>query len=1141
MRLSTIKLAGFKSFVEPTKIPFPDQMTCVVGPNGCGKSNVIDAVRWVLGESSAKNLRGDAMTDVIFNGSTNRKPISQASVELLFDNTQGYLAGSLVDRNQVAIKRLVTREGESFYYLNGTKCRKRDITDIFLGTGLGPRSYAIIEQGMISRLIESKPQELRVFIEEAAGVSKYKERRRETETRLRSTKENLERLLDLRQELQTQLEKLTHQASQALAYREFKSQERKLKSQLAVLRWQQHQQKSDQAQQQIEALQSEISFYQQAHTGHDDVLGALKATLAQLNEQIQSAQQQEFQLSNQQTKFEQQKISQQQKKQALENLVVRDEDKLSQLKNKLTELAQHAEQQGSEFERASAAILQSEAQLEQLQAIVDELQAQDEELFAAWQQAQQRSHQFDKQYAQYHHQITSQQLQQTQISAQLADKNSELTNLKNQDLTAQLADLKQQIQQCKTLLANEKAQQQQCELRLKHQTEQWQAAQQEQQALKELLLNEQAQLAALGEVLAQNQGDLTDSLFQQLVVSDGFETRVEQALLHFSDAQVSQVANWQTQISLVWPSSEPVLAGYRAKALSHVIKSGIYPDLLDRILLLDDETQTPDFTDHYWLAAITPSGMLVGRNWSVSPFKDDAQSVLIKIRKIEQLTQSVAHNSELLAQSSLLVDELQKKVTDHTELLEQVKGRIHHYAQQDASAQTKHEMLTAQQQNWQSQFNRITQQCADLSEQLATINEALMVLQAQSDEHALQSDEYKQDAILAEQVYQNHKITINQQQLALSDARSVLHKQALTLENLKNAEQLLQQQQESILQQQQSLTQELNHAKQELANLSEPLEMLVMSIEEVLAAQIEIYEQKTQLQQQLVTQQQLLAEKEQGLQHSQKQLQALEKQLTEQELALQGSQLRANAALEPLSELNVKLVDVLADLPAHSTITKWQQLLNTVIDNITDLGAINLAAIEEFEQAKQRKQYLDEQYQDLVDALSTLEGAIGKIDRETKQLFKATFEQINRDLGDLFPKVFGGGQAYLELTSDDMLESGVTIMARPPGKKNSTIHLLSGGEKALTALSLVFSIFRLNPAPFCMLDEVDAPLDDANVGRFCRLVEEMSQTVQFIYISHNKVAMEMAGRLTGVTMAEPGVSRMVSVDIEQAVEMAKTI
>jgi chromosome segregation protein len=1129
MRLSTIKLAGFKSFVEPTKIPFPDQMTCVVGPNGCGKSNVIDAVRWVLGESSAKNLRGDAMTDVIFNGSTNRKPISQASVELIFDNTSGHLPNTFADRNQVAIKRLVTRDGQSIYFLNGSKCRKRDITDIFLGTGLGPRSYAIIEQGMISRLIESKPADLRVFLEEAAGVSKYKERRRETQTRIKSTRENLERLLDVRKELQTQLDKLAVQSVDAKKYRELKATERTLKGQIAVLKWQKlHQQQVDKAAE-IDKLKEQIQFFKEAHSGHDDVLASLENQVQLEQQKLQDAQHAQHQTHTELTRKEQQQISLKQQQQNISQNLIKQQQ--LQLQNKELQAEQHA----------AASLLQEQLQEAIEQSLLCAEHVAEVELHASeqhqhrhtasqeYQRALEQSQTLSSEVTVAKNQLAHFSQSIDQLETQLKQLTDEISELEATPVATQITEQQTHIQ----ALTKELAQQQTALNRLTQnlvqtETEQAQLAQALQRVQQHSNENK-ASIAALSSVLSEHADSDRTSLLSQLKVTPGFEPLVEQALLGLEHLQVSKNA----QPNSVWSQTLAV----PDHSLAQYIEQGIYPELLTRFAFQATFDEAI-LADPYWLAVIDEKGCIYGRNFQADAKKDTDNSLLLKHAQLsdaEELDEEL--NEQIADKQQQLDSHLTKKNTLIAEK-EQHRERIHHVAQQIASASTRRDMLLEQQTQWQNQLAKLQLRKTSLKEQMQGVveqqeNQQLRLEDLLEHHATLESnlEQAKQVQMDADNQYrqvasqlEHYKTLAHQANLAEQKARSECQ---LSETKLQHADAAHTAASDAVL--------ELTAQLEELViPLEETAEHIVLLLEKHQQSDVEL----KNLQASLTHAKKELADKQASLKSSQSELVTLQEQLQSLALDEQSLLVKAQAALEPLEELDQHLKTVLEALPDNANLNSMQSMLSKTTQGLHELGAVNLAAIDEFEQAKQRSDYLDQQLDDLTQALNTLEGAIQKIDRETKNRFKATFEQVNSDFGELFPKVFGGGSAYLELTSDDLLESGVSIMARPPGKKNSTIHLLSGGEKALTALSLVFSIFRLNPAPFCMLDEVDAPLDDANVGRFCRLVEEMSQSVQFIYISHNKIAMEMAGRLTGVTMAEPGVSRMVAVDIEQAVQLA---
>jgi chromosome segregation protein len=1129
MRLSSIKLAGFKSFVEPTKIPFIDQMTCVVGPNGCGKSNVIDAVRWVLGESSAKNLRGDAMTDVIFNGSTNRKPISQASVELVFDNAEGRLPGTLADRNKISIKRLVTRDCQSLYFLNGSKCRKRDITDIFLGTGLGPRSYAIIEQGMISRLIESKPHDLRIFLEEAAGVSKYKERRRETQTRIKSTRENLERLLDVRKELQLQLERLAEQAKGAKSYRALKQQERTCKGQLAVLKWQSFHQKQQQKLQHISKVQSEITFLNTAHSGHHDVLSALEGQVAHLTDGIAEQQLNIHQIQTRLTKAEQQKIHLTEKQRTLQKQVLTFEEDTQNAQEQLSALKVEATESHQQLQARVDNTSVIQLKLEEYQLIYDEVSLQNQTDEAQLLEAI-RLFELCKTE---HIKIERRCIQAQQVLKHSQEKHDELTHQVSDLVANDPRDKSKYVQQELVAKTQEVAR---LQATGKKMTSQVSVLTQQHDEVQKVLIAKQnthtnlvANIDALSKVLAVKGDSEHSDLMRALRVKAGFEMLVERALLGLSVLTVTPCPTDDA----VWPSEQAVKIG----SVAELIESDIYPSFLNRVQLIKENASFD--VNEQWIFGIDLSGGLYGENWRAMVKNNDKDSILAQHATLRALELSLPSTEAELAVAEQELSTLKKQLTDCCLVQAQNKEQVHQLSQEVAVCQSRHEILKQQSCQWLESYESMQSKLQKLTEQLANDKiELTHVEQAHEESLAI----FSQRESACEQLKKQFEQKSNEQRQAIiNKERAVkeLHEATLAEQQAKSAWQLIQSKVAHHEKSHQLVFEQFQSANEELLHLTTPLNDIDENITQLLSNHNEQQKILDGLQQQLQQAKLQLQEKQMKLKDATSEVVRLRDVLQKHQLDEQSLAIKAQAALEPLESLEQNRHDILATLPDSSNVNTLQLRLNTVLDEIKALGAVNLAAISEFDEASERKRYLDNQLEDLTSALKTLEGAIRKIDKETKVRFKATFDQINDDLKMLFPKVFGGGSAYLELTSDDLLESGVSIMARPPGKKNSTIHLLSGGEKALTALSLVFSIFRLNPAPFCMLDEVDAPLDDANVGRFCRLVEEMSQTVQFIYISHNKIAMEMAGKLTGVTMAEPGVSRMVAVDIEQAVQMAQ--
>lgn len=1136
MRLKQIKLAGFKSFVDPTQVAFPAAMTAVVGPNGCGKSNVIDAVRWVLGESSAKNLRGDAMTDVIFNGSTQRKPVSQASVELMFENTQGRLQGTLADRSEIAIKRLVTRDGQSNYFLNGTKCRRRDITDIFLGTGLGPRSYAIIEQGMISRLIESKPADLRIFIEEAAGISKYKERRRETENRIKHTRENLDRLSDVREELGKNLDKLKRQAAAAARFKELKAQERKLKAELACVKWLHFHGLLQKTELDIQHKLTEIEQFQAAQSGDQLLVLQLKEQQQDLRAEQQQVQQQYYQVGNQITRLEQQQLHQRQRRQSLtdelrslqltlqeaDSYIAQQQEQLAELEFQLENAAPDSELKQEQFESLTEQAEQAHEQLLQAQSA---LQLWQQQFFALQQQQQQN--QLKAQHSQ------QQQQQLLNRISQLQQELSQLDAVADSTAAEPLLAKQQETQQQLELLQQQSAEaDQKYQFLLQSQQERKQQQLVRQSELRQLK-TQQDKLSHIQQQVNQQQ----QQLLKQLEIEPKWAKAVSLVLGELQHARVEQGTEQDMEHSYVLPSQLKAQSG----TLAAVIRSGLYPDSFHCVLLADNLEQARAKQNQLQAtqSVICPEGIWLGSNWQLVPGQAASDNYLTRQQHLLELTEQIRQ-----LEQQLLADQQQEAQSD-TELasskqqwqhsqqqLQQTKDQLQNIStellllQQQQQLQQQRRLqasaeLTAQQQD----FELISQQLDELEQQAEVLDEQYQTQKAKEWQLQQQQTQSQQQHQQLKQQQDSVRQQLQQLQLEQQSAQKQL---SFSQQNLQRSQQ-----------QQQQLQQRFQLVQDQLAEVSEPdgeqHENLQLLLEQ--RAEVELLVQQKAEALHLVDDK--LRQAEQGHQGVAHILTQKQKELADLQLNAEGYRVRANNMLEQLTELQVNFKELSETLPAEANEQEWQQQLEKTQDAVGRLGPINLAAIEEFEQQDERKQYLDAQHQDLVSALETLETAIRKIDRETRQKFKETFEQVNEGLQTLFPKVFGGGSAYLDLTEEDLLETGVTIMARPPGKKNSTIHLLSGGEKALTALSLVFSIFRLNPAPFCMLDEVDAPLDDANVGRFCNLVREMSETVQFIYISHNKIAMEMAAQLMGVTMQEPGVSRVVAVDVEDAVKMAQ--
>ena len=1161
MRLKKIKLAGFKSFVDPTIISFPDDMTAVVGPNGCGKSNVIDAVRWVLGESSAKNLRGDSMIDVIFNGSTARKPVSQCSVELVFDNSSGRIQGEYAGYNELSVKRIVTREAQSNYLLNNSKCRRRDVTDLFLGTGLGPRSYAIIEQGMISRLVESKPQELRVFIEEAAGVSKYKERRRETETRIRHTSENLERLKDVRNELGQQLEKLLHQATAAKRYKELKQSERRYKAELAALRWLQHSKKMNTLGADIAQQNAHIEALVTTQRNEEKGTVEYKQQQHNLKLQLNDIQQQLFKISTDITRIEQNQIHTKQRRQKIEL-------ESNVLKASVAENEAHHQQNIQKIDDLSEqlALVEPEKylfeeQLEQTQGILLEAEEQFIEQQQKWRYQEIEFNQRKQQVQSCQGKIQSLMSMQMRTQTRIDELIDELGEVSSDELSTQIKTCQEKIlvlqdQSAKsaynaqqTLSLQENAQ-----FNLKHE-------EQHHMKLRGNLQSVEAQLAALNTLqqindldessqkFIQNNQLSSQSWWQTLDVQNDWEEAFETITQQWQSAVVLNENISQEKLVELSGSSWVYQENYTAvipdKSIATKLNNNAVPIWLTHIMCAINLEQGLAMLSELanYQSVVTQDGYWLGQGWMIvggaSQGSAGQQTGLLKranqIKLLEGqlgfvknnvlVAGSAFNNAEVQLIAAKKSAETAKQQRLQLELnLQQLNNQAHLLSQQQQQNIGRNSRLSQELQRQQETSEEEQQQLVELSLQVEKFEQAVEVLQDKQFDFELNREQQQQN--------------ISDYRTQLEVTKNKLHQLALLLQSVQSQHQglIINQQRESQLLS--NMRETLVSLEAEFTELAMPLEDQQVSLQQFLQQRITLDIQQQDVNKKLATIDEKLSVVEKGQKGITDKIQSMQGELQSLELESEGHRVRADGVLEQLQEMRQNIKSVLDTLPEKADEKSWQHLLDKTLSLVGKLGAVNLAAEEEYNLQAERKQHLEDQNNDLVSALNILEQAIRKIDKETKTRFKDTFDQVNGDLKLLFPKVFGGGTAYLELTGDDLLETGVTIMARPPGKKNSTIHLLSGGEKALTALSLVFAIFRLNPAPFCLLDEVDAPLDDANVVRFCKLVSEMSKTVQFVFITHNKIAMEMATHLTGVTMTEPGVSRMVTVDVDEAVAIA---
>ncbi|MEM9243886.1 MAG: chromosome segregation protein SMC [Pseudomonadota bacterium] len=1166
MRLEKIKLSGFKSFVDPTTVVFPGNRIGIVGPNGCGKSNVIDAVRWVMGESSAKYLRGEAIADVIFNGSTARKPAGKALIEMVFDNSAGKVGGQYANYSEISVRRELERDGQSDYYLNGARCRRRDIMDVFLGTGLSPRSYAIIEQGMINRVIESKPQELRVNFEEVAGIAKYKERRRETENRIKHTRENLSRINDLLDEQGKQIDRLRRQSRSAERYKTLKAEEQVYKGQHLAIRWQQLDdeiQKGDRLLNEGEVLlESKLADQQSIDTDLVNLREQQHDTVQQLTD----AQSKVYQAGTEITRLEQRVQHEKSRQETLNT-------DINQVKQALTDTSQRIVNDKNQLDNLRQALAQLTPQLEQTRQL--DQQAQQARIAA-----EQDTHRWQEIWDDFNH-CSSQtsktvEIEQTRISHLEQQHQHASERLQQIDLEQRAVDY-QQLEQAHQVLTE---QIQAAELRLQEEEDTLQDLQQQQQQQRQRSQQARDQLAQQRETLQTLRGRLAS-----------LET-LQQSALGKSEKQMNWLKQWRLadklrlaqclEIQEGWELAVEVVLG---QLLEAICIEGNEPlqDIINGfdsgrlMLLVAGKPQQPSAMDgerlldkiksfvpeiqpllaHVYVAnsfdqamqlrqrlqahesVVCQDGTYFGKHW-LCVFKpgDNKVGILQREHEIRQLESATTECATSLQATEAQLHESEQALAKIETEMTVARNSVNDANHELADARAKWKVHGEQLQTVKQRAQKLTEEMATLTQHNDTVAGDLATAKQnwQQATMAMEQDIKERESLLDQREQYRQKF---------SDARTAAQQYREELHRLDVRYQTLQSQleagQAALLrteQQYATLEQQRQRLETKLAEDITPIAAIQEKLEQWLSQRVECETVLKAIQQENSQVEHRIQQQEENRKEAEQAVQEVRSALESERLQLQERKVRRSTLQESLNESGHQLQAILAALDETLTIETLEQSLQKIANSIARLGPINLAAIDELETETERHNHLDRQRLDLEEGLQTLENAIRKIDQDTRRRFKETFDQVNDEFQRLFPKIFGGGRAYLELTDSNLLETGVVVMAQPPGKKNSSIHLLSGGEKALTAIALVFSIFQLNPAPFCMLDEVDAPLDDANVLRYSNLVKEMSDKVQFIFVTHNKITMEIADQLTGVTMNEPGVSRIVAVDIGKALEMA---
>jgi chromosome segregation protein len=1163
MRLSKVKLAGFKSFVDPTTISLPNNLTGVVGPNGCGKSNVIDAVRWVMGELSAKHLRGDSMADVVFNGSSSRKPLGTASVELLFDNGDGKIGGAYAGFSEVSLKRVVSRDGSSSYYINGGRCRRKDITQLFLGTGLGSRSYAIIEQGMISRVIEARADDMRAFLEEAAGISLYKERRRETEARIADTRENLARVQDLRDEVDKQIRHLQRQATAARKYQELRTRERLLTAELLALKLRQIDSGAEVNDGAMRAAELAMQQHLADQRSAEAAIEKQRGYSVELSEVLSKVQGQYYELGAEVTRTEENirytaelRTRQQddlvQTTESLRLLAAQlgnDETRLAELQTELAQLAPETDGlRGTEQTHLSAQNA-SEEQLAEWQSWWEQFNS---DLGGATQTTQveiARIEQLEAQLQRLRAHADRLLLERDSLSSEHADSPLDALQLSEAQARAQaaqhaqaLADVHGSVQE---LRAQRYAAESQLEsLRLRRERSQ-----------AELMSLEAVQKAALGEKDARASAWLEAlpgshaRLAEQLTVDAGWERAVETVLGDYLEAVcVDDFESLQSQLeqlasgSVSFVESRGAAAATVAGTLAARVQGApAVAERLAEVLTASSLAEALRMRSQLNLgqSVVTANGEWVGRGWlRVRRGGDSRSGLLEREQRLKQLRGTSQEADQDLQRSTDALEQIRAHLTaaeqrrdesqqaqqrshqDHGEL----RSRLDIQRARIEAADQRRARIAAEHQDVENDTARAHAGLSTARTAHAAALEALQNLDTRR-------PELEQERELRREAVNLARTRTQQSQLALRDSLVKLESRRTAESSVLSALQRLSSQRDEQQQRRESL-------ETALAGGDQPIRDLQLRLDEALARRLEVEAELSTARQNVDAADSELRTLDMARLLAEQLVTQARTALEAARLAAQESRLRRESLLEQFAATRHDLSEIQNALLPDASIEERETAISSTAADIEQLGQVNLAAIDELKEQSERKQYLDRQFGDVTAALQTLEDAMRKIETETRSRFEDTFNRVNAGLQDKFPRLFGGGHAYLTIDSDNPLTGGVTIMARPPGKRNATISQLSGGEKALTAVALVFSIFDLNPAPFCLLDEVDAPLDEHNVGRFCDIVKEMSSRVQFIFITHNKVTMELASQLIGVTMNEPGVSRLVAVDIDEAVRMA---
>ncbi len=1169
MRLKKLLVSGFKSFVDPVDIRVPSHLVGIVGPNGCGKSNVIDAVRWVMGETSARTLRGDNMADVIFNGSSTRKPISRASVELIFDNQDGQAPGHYGQFAEISVKRTLTRDDQSRYLINNVKTRRKDVLDLFRGTGLGPRSYSIIEQGMVSRIVEARPEDLRVFVEEAAGTSRYKDRRRETEIRIAHTRENLERVADIETELGKQLSRLRKQSAAAERYKVLKSEQREINGQLNVLILNQLNRQLQEQDRLTAKHENEVQKCLSRQRQTQAKLEELRRRQGDAHEEYNRIQQEFYQvsakISNLEQKIEHRRENIQRQTEEVERLQGLRNDYLQQSKSetrKSEALVQRLEEMRPALESYQQSLADAENQLadcgQRLSDCLAEIEVLDE-------RSREPARQVEIQNSRIEH-LRQQRVRteqgKTRLTEQITQLTEQVSSTDIDSLRCEAEGKERNHEQAEKQFHQSELELKQIYTRIERKREGWANLRTRlQEVISRLQSLQEIQAAALGADRADIDNWLDDSglgrvprLANKIKVADGWERAADQALNDWLSALCTDHISLEllatrpdSSLSLVCPDEVNAAADNAASriplaAMSDQIIAGgsEVTGLVAGVYVAETLEQALECRNRLTgrECIVTRRGELVGTNW-------------IRFASQSQIETGVLVREDEIVQ---LLDK-KRDMSDQLELAEKEIASLNlHRKEKEAEVETWRRSLTDLRSELtvvHNQFSREETRYLEAREHLGKLGAELDELEAQSTDEDAEMENARalfETAVKETGVFGKQRERLIEARNQLSDEVSKKRERVDEIRERHYNQALIQQKLEADVDTVNSNIKRFQYdieiTESRLSDLNQPdsvpdesVPVLQESLERLLHSSHEIDQHFSAAREQVSELDDSIEQANQLHAGQARHVDEARVELEQQKLTRQEALVRRDALVEMMDSQGWDIEAYSQGLPEDASVQDWQIRLENIEKKVERIGPVNLVAIDEFNEQSERMDYLRKQREDLTEALTTLEQVIRKIDRETRSRFRQTFDTINEGFNRFFPKLFGGGSARLFLTSDDLLTTGIGVMARPPGKRNTHIHLLSGGEKALTAVALLFSLFELNPAPFCMLDEVDAPLDDANVDRYCETLKTLADKSQMIVITHNKITMASMDLLVGVTMEEAGVSRLVSVDMERAMEM----